>query len=108
MIKKKAFAKLNLNLHVLSQRNSNGYHMVRFINTQLALHDELLFEPARHGIRIICDHQEMPQQEDNLVYKAALLMQEMDPQKQGIRITIKKNIPIGSYPVIEPMPLDTN
>ena len=94
MIKKKAFAKLNLNLHVIPQKNNNGYYPVRFINTQLALHDELLFEPARHEIEIICDHKEMPKQEDNLVYKAALLLQEMDPQKRGIKITIKKNIPI--------------
>lgn len=94
MIKKKAFAKLNLNLHVIPQKNSRGYHPVRLINTQLALHDELLFEQALRGIEVICDHKEMPQQKDNLAYKAALLMQEMDPQKRGIKITIKKNIPI--------------
>lgn len=94
MIKKKAFAKLNLNLHVIPQKNSEGYHPVRFINTQLSLHDELLFEPIQRGIEVICDHEEMPKQEDNLVYKAAALLQEMDPQKRGIRITIKKNIPI--------------
>lgn len=94
MIKKKAFAKLNLNLHVVPQKNGKGYHPVRFINTQLALHDELLFEPASSGVEVICDDKEMPRQEDNLVYKAALLLQEMDPQKRGIRITIKKNIPI--------------
>lgn len=94
MIKKKAFAKLNLNLHIIPRKNSNGYHPVRFINAQLTLHDELLFEPARQGVEVVCDHKEMPRQEDNLVYKAALLMQEMDPQKRGIRITIKKNIPI--------------
>jgi 4-diphosphocytidyl-2-C-methyl-D-erythritol kinase len=94
MIKKKAFAKLNLNLHVIPQKNSNGYHPVRFINTQLTLHDELLFEPIQNGIEVICSHKEMPKQEDNLVYKAALLLQEMDPQKRGIKITIRKNIPI--------------
>lgn len=94
MIKKKAFAKLNLNLHVVPQKNSNGYHPVRFINTQLILHDELLFEPIEHGIEVVCDDKEMPEQKDNLVYKAALLMQEMDPQKRGIKIIIKKNIPI--------------
>lgn len=94
MIKKKAFAKLNLNLHVLPQKNSNGYHPVSSINTQLALYDELLFESALDGIEVICNHQEMPRQEENLVYKAALLLQEMDPQKRGIKITIKKNIPI--------------
>lgn len=96
MIKKKAFAKLNLNLHVGPQKNSNGYHPVRFINTQLALHDELLFEPTRSGIEVICDHEDMPPQEDNLVYKAALLLQAMGVEKRGIRITIKKNIPVRS------------
>jgi 4-diphosphocytidyl-2-C-methyl-D-erythritol kinase len=94
MIKKKAFAKLNLNLHIAPQRNSDGYHPVHFINTQLALHDELLFEPVEDGIEVVCDHEEMPRQEDNLVYKAALLLRELDLQKRGIKITIKKNIPI--------------
>jgi 4-diphosphocytidyl-2-C-methyl-D-erythritol kinase len=93
MIKKKAFAKLNLNLHVIPQKNDRGYHPVRFINTQLALHDELSFEPSSE-IKVICDHEEMPKEKDNLVYKAALLLREMDPQKRGIKITIKKNIPI--------------
>lgn len=94
MIKKKAFAKLNLNLHVIPQKNSKGYHPVRLINTQLELHDELSFEAIDNGVEVVCDNKEMPRQEDNLVYKAALLMQEMDPQKRGIKITIKKNIPI--------------
>jgi len=94
MIKKKAFAKLNLNLHVTPQKNSKGYHPVHFINTQLDLHDELSFEPIANGVKVVCVDREMPKQEDNLVYKAALLMQEMDPQKRGIKITIKKNIPV--------------
>lgn len=95
MIKKKSFAKLNLNLHVIPHKNGDGYHPVRFINTQLALHDELLFEPTQHDrIEVVCSHEEMPQQEDNLVYKAALLLREMSQNKRGIKITIKKNIPI--------------
>lgn len=94
MIKKKAFAKLNLNLHINPDKNINGYHQVRFINTQLALHDELIFEPTESGVEVICKHKEMPPQEQNLVYKAATLLREMDPKKRGIRITIKKNIPI--------------
>jgi 4-diphosphocytidyl-2-C-methyl-D-erythritol kinase len=94
MIKKKAFAKLNLNLHVIPQKNSQGYHPVHFINTQLELHDELSFEPIDNGVEVVCDNKEMPKQEDNLVYKAALLMQEKYPQKRGIKITIKKNIPV--------------
>jgi 4-diphosphocytidyl-2-C-methyl-D-erythritol kinase len=95
MIKKKAFAKLNLNLHIIPHTNGSDYHSVRFINTQLALHDELLFESVQHNtVEVVCGHKEMPQQEDNLVYKAALLLQKMTKKRQGIRITIKKNIPI--------------
>jgi 4-diphosphocytidyl-2-C-methyl-D-erythritol kinase len=94
MIKKKAYAKLNLNLHILPQKSNRGYYAVRFVNTQLALHDELLFEPIQHKIEVVCDHEEMPKEKDNLIYKAALLLQKMDPQKRGIRITVKKNIPI--------------
>jgi len=94
MIKKKAYAKLNLNLHIIPPKDNNDYYQVRFISTQLALHDELSFETIKHGIEVVCDHKEMPQQEDNLVYKAAVLLQKLNSKKRGIKVKIKKNIPI--------------
>lgn len=94
MNKKKAHAKLNLNLHISPQINIRGYHPVHFINTQLDLHDELFFEPALKNINVICDNSDMPPQEENLVYKAALLLKKLDPKNQGVKITIKKNIPV--------------
>jgi 4-diphosphocytidyl-2-C-methyl-D-erythritol kinase len=94
MIKKKAFAKLNLNLHVLPQKNISGCHSINLINTELDLYDELIFEPLRSEIKVICNYKGMPKQEDNLVYKAAKLLQKISSKKEGVKITIKKNIPI--------------
>lgn len=94
MIKKKAFAKLNLNLHLLPEKNNNGYYPVHFINTQLTLYDELLFEPLQNKIEVVCDNRGILKQEENLVYKAALMLQEMGSQERGVKITINKNIPV--------------
>lgn len=87
MIKAKAFAKLNLNLHVLPYNFNKGYHQIKFINCQINLFDELLFKPIKKKIEGIA--------EDNLIYKAAILLKKLAKnQDLGARIYLKKNIPI--------------
>ena len=58
MIKAKAYAKLNLNLHVLPDqeyKQKTGYYPIRFINCNLELHDELYFEEQKRTIDFTCD-----------------------------------------------------
>lgn len=95
MIKEEAWAKLNLNLHLLPKKLPNGFYPVKFINCQLDLHDELLFFSQQKKIEIICDHPEIPEEKVNLIYKAALLIKEIvNNDNLGAKIVLQKNIPI--------------
>jgi len=95
MIKLKAFAKLNLNLHIIPQRFKNGLYPVRFINCQLDLHDELFFKRIDNKIEIISNNSQLPKEEDNLIYKTAVLLKRLvNNPKLGAKIILKKNIPI--------------
>ena len=87
MIKEKAWAKLNLNLHLIPKRLKNDLYPVRFINCQINLFDELSFETIKKKIEGIA--------EDNLIYQAAILLKKLvRNQDLGARIYLKKNIPI--------------
>lgn len=97
MIRLNAFAKLNLNLHILPHRLENGFFPVKFINCQIDIWDELIFENKKNSIKVICNSVEIGSQENNLVYRAASLLKEITKRNDlGARITLKKNIPIKS------------
>lgn len=88
-------AKLNLGLRVLFKR-PDGYHEIETVMLMVDLCDELSFEEAPRGIEIVCNDREVPIDELNLAYKAALaLIKERAPQK-GVRIEIAKRIPISA------------
>jgi 4-diphosphocytidyl-2-C-methyl-D-erythritol kinase len=57
-------------------------------------------ETRDRGIIVRCDDGEVPQDETNLAYKAAALMQQLYPQVAakhgGLAITIQKKIPMGA------------
>jgi len=97
MIKKKAYAKLNLNLHInpdFKYKKETGYYPVRFINCELDLHDDLYFENQVGKITFSCSNKELSNNE-NFVYKAAFqLKKEVNNPKLGAKIILKKRIPI--------------
>lgn len=91
----KAYAKINLGLDVLG-RLSNGYHEVRMVMQTVGIYDELTFEKADAGIVITTDSGELSVGEDNLIHKAARLLMQKYAVDQGVRIDLKKNIPIAA------------
>lgn len=93
--RKKAYAKINLGLDVLGTL-PNGYHEVRMIMQTVDIWDELTFERANEGIVITTDSGELPTDENNLIYKAAKLMQEEFAVSGGVRIHLQKKIPIAA------------
>lgn len=95
-IKLKAMAKINLALDVV-RRREDGYHEVRMIMQTVNLFDELTFIKVRDsGIRISANLDDIPVNEDNLIYKAAkLLMDEFDVS-EGIEISLVKRIPVAA------------
>lgn len=92
---RKAYAKINLGLDVLGTL-PNGYHEVRMVMQTVDIWDELTFEKAESGIVITTDSGELPTDENNLIYKAAKLMQEEFDIAGGVKIYLQKNIPIAA------------
>ncbi len=91
----KAYAKINLGLDVIG-RLPNGYHQVKMIMQSIELHDELTLEPTKAGILLTTDTEELSTAEDNLVYKAAKYMLEKYDISSGLRVHLKKRIPIAA------------
>ncbi|QLK85291.1 4-(cytidine 5'-diphospho)-2-C-methyl-D-erythritol kinase [Staphylococcus sp. 17KM0847] len=96
MIYETAPAKINLTLDTLFKRD-DGYHEVEMIMTTIDLNDRLSFQKRRdHKIILNVDETFIPSDERNLAYRAALLMKETYGIKQGVTITLDKNIPVSA------------
>lgn len=94
----KAPAKINLGLSILGKL-SNGYHEVKTIYCQVGLFDELTFQKLNNNkIEISSNNYSLPVNEKNLVYQAILKTKPLMKAGifTGLKIFIKKNIPIGS------------
>ncbi|MCK5178373.1 MAG: 4-(cytidine 5'-diphospho)-2-C-methyl-D-erythritol kinase, partial [Candidatus Omnitrophica bacterium] len=89
-------AKLNLFLKVQNKR-LDGYHNIVTVFERIDLADEIdFFSSLGTNINIKCDHPDVPVGPKNLVYKAAQLLQRELGVKQGVRIKIKKCIPVAA------------
>jgi 4-diphosphocytidyl-2-C-methyl-D-erythritol kinase len=91
----KAYAKVNLFLEVIARRD-DGYHELETILQTISLHDELELSPQPETISLMCNLPYLPDDERNLAYRAAMLLKERTATKQGIRIDLKKQIPVGA------------
>jgi 4-diphosphocytidyl-2-C-methyl-D-erythritol kinase len=88
-------AKVNLYLRVVGRR-PDGYHEVVTVMQPLTLADELTVTLAGEGISLSCDHPELPQGEDNLVWRAARQFQEETGLTPGVRLSLAKRIPVAA------------
>lgn len=92
MIQISAPAKVNLTLRVLGKR-PDGYHALESVMQQLTLADTLTFDDAPPGeVRFTCSDPSL-ETEDNLVVRAARLMQAACPVPRGVAIHLTKYIP---------------
>lgn len=92
----KAYGKINLALDVLRKR-PDGYHEVRMIMQTVGIYDRIdLDVTPEPGIQVETNLFYLPNNENNLVHKAAkLLMDEFDITK-GVSIHLKKFIPVAA------------
>ncbi len=90
-----AHAKINIALDVVGKR-ADGYHLVKMIMQTIPLYDELHFEKTNGPILIATDNSNVPTDEKNLAYKAALAFKEKYKIDGGVAINIKKNIPMAA------------
>lgn len=92
---RKAYAKINLGLDVLG-RMENGYHEVRMIMQTVDLYDTLTFCKKDFGITVTTDLEELPGDENNLIYKTAKMLIDTYHITEGVSIHLCKNIPIAA------------
>lgn len=91
--KTKAYAKINLSLDVL-RRRENGYHDVKMIMQSVNIYDEITIENIESGIEISSNVDFVPNDESNLMYKAAKLLMDEFNINSGVRMHLQKNIPV--------------
>lgn len=90
-----ARGKINLSLDVLGLL-PGGYHRLETVMQSLVLHDRLSFLPDSKGITFSCDNSQVPIGQDNLVCRAATLVQQVSGVKTGARIHLEKRIPVAA------------
>jgi 4-diphosphocytidyl-2-C-methyl-D-erythritol kinase len=88
-------AKLNLFLHINGQRE-DGYHLLQSIFQFIDWCDELTLTEQDEGSISISPHIKDIPLEDNLIYKAALLLQKRTDCNKGAHIDLKKVLPMGA------------
>lgn len=88
-------AKINLFLHIVGQR-ADGYHLLETAFQFIDLCDEIGFELREDGkIQLTAEDLNFPA-EENLIVKAAKLLQDDTGCRLGADIFLKKRIPIGA------------
>jgi 4-diphosphocytidyl-2-C-methyl-D-erythritol kinase len=95
MIRKLSPAKINLCLRVLRKRE-DGYHDIATLMQRISLADEMTFVPSGGGITVRCPGSPLPENEGNIVYRAAKAFFSDACRSGGIDITIHKKIPLAA------------
>ncbi|MBQ4120108.1 MAG: 4-(cytidine 5'-diphospho)-2-C-methyl-D-erythritol kinase [Clostridia bacterium] len=88
-----ANAKINLSLEICGKRN-DGYHLIDTVMHSVSLYDEVLIEKSSE-ITVKTDISGLDGK-DNLAYKAAELFFADFQIDGGVKIEIKKNIPLSA------------
>jgi 4-diphosphocytidyl-2-C-methyl-D-erythritol kinase len=95
-IKLKALAKINLGLDVVRKRE-DGYHEVRMIMQTINMYDKIAIKKIKeHEIKVKTNLYYLPNNENNLVYKAAQLLLDEFQIQQGVSIDLEKYIPVAA------------
>lgn len=91
-----ALAKINLGLDILRKRE-DGYHEVRMIMQTIQMYDVLEMKKKKEsGISLSVNYPFIPNDERNLVYKAAKLLMDEFQVEQGVSIRLDKFIPVAA------------
>ena len=95
-IRLKALAKINIGLDVL-RRREDGYHDVKMIMQTVGIYDQICMNREKEpGIRVKTNLFYLPDNENNLVYKAAKLLMDEFSIEDGVSIDLNKYIPVAA------------
>lgn len=89
-------AKLNIRLKVVGRR-PDGYHELVSIMVPVGLYDTIRLEIGQtKGIRLSCKGLSVPEDDGNLVFRAAQAFFSRTALKQSLSIELVKNIPVAA------------
>lgn len=92
----KALAKINLGLDVI-RRREDGYHEVKMVMQTIHLYDRLeICKKKDSEITMETNLSFLPTNENNLVCKAAKLLQDEFEIPEGVHIKLRKYIPVAA------------
>ena len=95
MIVRQSPAKVNLFLRVLGKR-ADGYHDILSLMQRISLCDEMSFALKGEGIVVKCPGSTLPEDRNNIVYRAAEEILAHVSGHTGVEITIHKEIPVAA------------
>lgn len=95
ILHRKSPCKVNLLLNILGKR-PDGFHELETLFYPVAVHDELSFEAIDAGVQLACSEPSLPVDSRNLVFRAAIKFMELARVRGGVRIHLKKNIPLAA------------
>jgi len=90
-----SYAKINLYLKI-GKKLKSGYHNIQSVMHPVELHDNISFEKLNEDLIIVQSNNPDLESKENLAYKAASLLKDTFKVKEGVRITIEKNIPMSA------------
>lgn len=94
-MKVRAYAKINLGLHVLGKR-PDGYHTIETVFRLIDLYDEIEILQNDQGIHFSTDSPDLSNDSSNLCVRAAHLLRDLTGAHMGVEMTLTKRIPIGA------------
>lgn len=94
MMHVKAYAKINLGLHIVGKR-PDGFHNIETVFHRINLFDEITLR-ENDTIAVTTHTGTIPTNDQNLCWKAVELLQQVFQTTHGVAIDIAKNIPVGA------------
>ena len=91
----RAPAKVNRFLHITGQR-PDGYHLLQTVFQLIDLEDKITLDLRSDGVISRINGPTNVKPEDDLVVRAAQLLQKTSQTSQGCNIYLEKNIPMGA------------
>ena len=91
----KAPAKINLFLKVLKRR-PDGYHEIESVMQKITLFDILHLSRQGKAVTLFCPGSTVPEDRENIVYKAARAFFSATGAAPGIQIVLEKKIPVAA------------
>jgi 4-diphosphocytidyl-2-C-methyl-D-erythritol kinase len=88
-------AKINLRFEVLRRRD-DGFHEIGTLMAPISLGDELTILPNEKGLEFFCDDASLPNDEGNLVVRAARSFFTAINEEPRVRIELRKKTPHGA------------